>query len=87
MTSDTAMTEENADQLRIVASLAVTSSSICATTMDLQIGFESDVRLDVFCNCFDNSLDNYTLSYMYMYYSVRCKDRYQIVELEERITE
>ena len=85
MTSYTAMTEENAAELRIVTNRAITSGSICQSTLDLQITFESDVRLDIFCNCFDESLDNYTLSHMQNYYAVRYSDRHPIIEFQEGI--
>lgn len=82
MTSDAKMTEENASELQIFTDRKVTSGLICQSTLDLHIAFDGDIRLDVFCNCFDERLDNYTLIHLDRYYTVRYADRQQIVALE-----
>jgi hypothetical protein len=82
MTSATAMTEQRAAEMSVIINSPIKWCSIVPETFDLSITFASGVRLDVFCNCFDESLDNYTLNYMDEYYAVKFKDGQLVVILE-----
>ncbi len=83
MTSDTAMTETNATELSVIIGSSVKSISLASNTLDLHVQFDSGVTLDVFCNCFDNELDNYSLSYLQDFYIVRYRERRQVIDVEE----
>ena len=85
MTSDTTMTDERAVELGVFEGKSVVAASVCSLTLDLTIEFEMRLRLDVFCNCFDETLCNYTISHGHSYYSARARDRVLLVceELDE----
>jgi hypothetical protein len=75
MTSDAKMTEQRASDLAVFCGKLVLEASVDVFTLDLTILFEGELRLDVFCNCFDESLDNYTISHEHSYYSIRARER------------
>lgn len=85
MTSDTIMTDERAVELCVFEGKSVIAASVCSLTLDLTIAFEMGLRLDVFCNCFDETLCNYTISQGHSYYSARARNRVLLVceELDE----
>jgi hypothetical protein len=50
---------------------------------DLQVKFENDFELQVFCNDPDDGADNYTLSIRERYYSIECSGRAMELNIEE----
>lgn len=82
MTSDTKMTEARAGALASATNSTVASASVSEATFDLQITLQSGVRIDVFCNCCDEEIDNYTLSHTDNYYAIGFKSGCQMVRLE-----
>lgn len=83
MTSDSPMTEGGVDKIAQVTQCRIRSATLSSETLDLQVQFESGATLDVFVNCFDESHNNYSISYGHNYYLIKCLNGRMAIILEE----